>query len=124
MAVDQRVQRIRLVAGLERHVRPEPQNVEPIDPDVIRVLLSAGIALEARPGERIEIEALGAFLALLGTWSIEWPLAFAPVEAGEVPAVERQPGDAVAVDIHAADAVAGQRDLVDLRERGVRRVGA
>ena len=36
-----------------------------VDPDVIRVLLGAGIALEAWPRQRIEAEALGAFVALL-----------------------------------------------------------
>ncbi len=37
-------------------------------------------------------------------------------------AVERQPGDAVAVDIHAADTEAGQRDLVDLGQGRIGRV--
>ena len=94
------MQRIRLVAGLERHVRAEPQDIEPVDPDVVRVLLRARITLEAGPRQRIERKALGAFLALLGARPVERPLAFAPVKAGEVTAVERQPSDAVAVSRH------------------------
>ena len=49
MAVDQRVQRVRLVAGLERHIGAKAQNVVLVDPHVIRVFLGAGITLEARP---------------------------------------------------------------------------
>src|SRR5438270_182942 len=55
---------------------------------------------------------------------VERTLAFPAVEAGDVTAVERQPGDAVAVDVHAADAEAGERHLIDLGERGLRRVRA
>src|SRR5438128_9464991 len=108
MAVDDRVQRLRLVAGLERHIGAKAQNVVLVDPDVVRVLLGPWIALETRTRQCIEREALGAFFALLGARPAERPLAFAPVEARQVAAVERQPGDTVAIDIHAADAVPGQ----------------
>src|SRR5208282_5319221 len=77
------------------------------------------IALEARSRQGVERKALGAFLALLGARPVERPLAFAPVEAGDVAAVERQPGDTVAVDVHAADAEAGLRDFIDLGECGI-----
>src|SRR5437899_8805131 len=122
LAADQRVQRIRLVAGLDRHIGAEPEYVVLVDPHIIRVLLGAGIALEARPRQCIEIEALGAFLAVFGARPVERSLALATVEAGDVTAVERQPSDAVAVDIHAADAEAGKRHLVDLGKRGVGRI--
>ena len=42
LAVDQRVQRVRLVAGFERHIGAKAQNVVLVDPDVIRVLLGEG----------------------------------------------------------------------------------
>src|SRR5207237_3353075 len=98
------MQRVRLVAGFERHIGAEPQDIVPVDPDVIRILLRAGIALEARPRQRVKRKALGAFLAFLGARPVERTLAFAPIEAGEMPAVEQQPADAVAVDMHATDA--------------------
>src|SRR5436190_393557 len=81
----------------------------------------AGIALKARSRQRVEREALGAFVALLGARAVERALAFLAVKAGDMATVKRQPGDAVAVDIHAADAKPGQRHLVDLGQRGVRR---
>jgi hypothetical protein len=49
MTVEQRVQRVRLVAGFERHIGAKAQNVVLVDPDVIRVLLGAGITLEPDP---------------------------------------------------------------------------
>src|SRR5215472_12743995 len=52
MAVDERVQRIRLVAGFERHVWPEPQDVEPIDPDVTGILLPGSPWKPARTPDR------------------------------------------------------------------------
>src|SRR5260221_12426179 len=83
-AVHQRVQGIRLVAGFERHIGAEPEDVVLVDPDVIRVFLDAGSALKTRPRQRIQIKALGAFLALLGARPVQRPLAFLAVEAGEI----------------------------------------
>ena len=57
---------------------------------------------------------------------VERRLALAAIEAGEVTAAQCDPGDAVAVDVHAADAVAALlgRHLEPLRERGLVRVRA
>ena len=55
---------------------------------------------------------------------VQRPLALAPVEAAEVPARERHPVDAVAIDVAAARPVAGKRRLVHFGERGLRRVRA
>jgi hypothetical protein len=43
------VQRVRLVAGLERHIGAKAQDVMLVDPHVIRVFLRTWVALEARP---------------------------------------------------------------------------
>jgi hypothetical protein len=94
------VQGVRLVAGCNWYIGSEPQNIVLVDPDVIRVFLRARITLESGARQRVERKALGAFLALLGARPVERPLAFAPVKAGEVTAVERQPSDAVAVSRH------------------------
>ena len=93
-----------------------------VDPDVIGVFLGAGIALKPRPRDRIERKALGAFVALLGARPVEGPFAFAAVEAGDMTTVERHPDNAVAVDVHAANAKAGQRDAVELGHCRVGRV--
>src|SRR5260370_13612906 len=113
------MQRIRLVAGGDRHVGAEPQDVVLVDPEVIGVFLRPRVALEAGSGQWIEGKALGAFLALFGARAVERPVAFLPVEAGDMAAVERQPGDPVAVAIPAADAETGQRRLVALAQRRI-----
>src|SRR3984893_967163 len=58
------------------------------------------------------------------TWAVERPLAFAAVEARHVAARQRHPDHAFAVDVHAARAVTGRGNLVDLRKRRGRGVGA
>ncbi len=58
------------------------------------------------------------------TWAVERPLAFAAVEARHVAARQRHPDHAFAVDVHAARAVTGRGDLVDLRKRRGWGVGA
>src|SRR4029077_21254130 len=93
-----------------------------IDPGVIWILLRTRIALEPRPGDRIERETFRAFVPALGARPVERALAFAPVETRDMPRVERHPHHAVAIDVAAANAEAGQRNFVDFRERGVRRV--
>src|SRR5262249_59479753 len=59
-----------------------------------------------------------------GLGSVERTFALAAVEAADVAARERHPDDALAVDVAAARTEAGQRDVVDFRKRGLRRVGA
>src|SRR5262249_62304362 len=80
-------------------------------------------ALEAGPRYPVERPALRTMIARrLGC--VERPLALAPVEAADVAARERHPCDALALDVAAARTEAGQRHVVDFRERGLRRVGA
>src|SRR5207344_1874445 len=89
---------------------------------VIRILGRARIAGKARARQRIEVPALGALVAEFGARTVERALAQGAVEAADVATIERHPDDAIAVDVHAAKAEAGQRDLVDFRERGVGRI--
>ena len=70
----------------------------------------------------MEGPALGAMLA--GRGGTVQHLAFAAVEAAEVAARERDPEDAVGVDVAAARAVARERDFVVFGERGEGRVRA
>src|SRR5262249_54904861 len=108
-----------------RHVLAEAEGVELVDPGVIARLGRAALAhvLELRAGERIERPAFRAMLAGGGR-AVEGGLAFAAIEARHVAARQRHPGDTVAIDVHTARAVARQRRLVDLRQRGRRRVRA
>src|SRR6266568_2193215 len=122
LSADQGVERIRLVAGGDRHVRAKAEDVVLVDPRVIGILGGAGITLEARPWNRMEAPALGTFVAELRARSIERPLALATVEARDVAAVERRPDDAIAIDVHSADSESGERNLVDFRQRGLGRV--
>ena len=48
--------------------------------------------------------------------SVQRTLALAPIELAEVTAAERDPHDAVAIDVRAAHAEAGQRRGVDFRQ--------
>src|SRR4029453_3235097 len=90
-----------------------------------RIVAGLGAALvfhvlELRSGEFVERPALGAVLAGGGR-PVEH-FAFAALELAEVSARQRRPEHAVAVDITAAGPVAGERRLVGLRERGLRRI--
>src|SRR5437899_1030539 len=111
------------VAGGDRHVPAEPERVELIDPGVVAGLGAArlGHLSELGPGKRIERPALGAVLSR-GRRPVEWPLALAPVEAREVSAGERRPGDTVPIDVHTARAVPWNRRLEDFGQRGRRRL--
>src|SRR5262249_34834342 len=114
IAVDQREQRLIGVAGRDRNVLAEPRRVELVDPGVIARLGRTGVChvLQLRTRERIERPAFRAVLAGCGR-AIERALALAAVEARHVTAGERNPRDAVAVDVMAARAEAGRGYLVD-----------
>src|SRR5213593_303806 len=103
LAVHEGEQRLVGVAGGDRDALAEPERVELIDPDVVARLGAARLrhVLQLRAGEWIECPALGAVLPR-GVRSIQRPLALAPVEAREMSARERCPGDAVPIDVHAA----------------------
>src|SRR4029077_12507574 len=105
-----------------RHIGAEAEYVVLVDPKIIRRLGGTGIALEARAGERIKRKALRTFVAELRSGPVERTLALAPVEAADVAGVERDPHHTVAVDIHAANAEARRRHLVDFGKRRIGRI--
>ena len=129
LAVLEREQSFRQVAGVDRRVRAEAERVELIDPRVVAALGAAAVgdAFHLRQRLRIERPALRAVLPGRRR-SVERHLALAAIEARHVTAGERRPVDAVAIDVAAARrepfdrrAVA-QRQLVHLGERGFRRI--
>src|SRR5262245_7231456 len=54
--------------------------------------------------------------------SVERALALAPVKTPQVAAAERDPDDALGVDVAAADSIVGRGDVVELGECGLGRV--
>src|ERR1700704_4761277 len=83
-AVDEGEQRVRLVAGHDRHVGAETKNVMLVDPGIIRIFRRSRIALVVRSRNRVEIPALRTLVAQFCARSIERSLAFAAVKAAEV----------------------------------------
>src|SRR3954467_9087649 len=103
LAVDQNVQRVRIVAGGHRNVFAETERVVLIDERVIARFRAAGVryGFELRAGQRIKRPTFRAVLAGRGR-SVERALALAAVEAAHVAARKRRPDDALAVDVDAA----------------------
>ena len=93
-----------------------------IDPKIIRVLGRPRVALQRRPRQGIKTPTFWAFLARLGPRTIERAFASAAIEAADMAAVERHPHDAIAIHIHAANAIARQWHSVDLGQRRVGRI--
>ena len=79
--------------------------------------------LKTRAWELVEAPALGAVVAGRRR-SVQRARALAPVEAPHVPAGQRHPDHALPVDIAAPGAESRQRDVVDLGQRRIRRIGA
>src|SRR5262249_29321837 len=78
--------------------------------------------LEAGAWILIEAPALGAMIAgRLGP--VERPLALAPIEAADVARAHRGPYDALLVDVGAANTEVRLRHVIDLGQRGGRRMG-
>ena len=122
LAVLERDQAVVEVGGRHRHVLAEPERVVLVDPGVVaRLGAVLADALEARARVLVERPALRAVIAG-GLRPVERPLALAPVEAADVAAAQRRPHDALLVDVGAADAEVRLRHVVDLRERGRRRI--
>ncbi len=124
LAVLERDQPVVEVAGRHRHVVAEAEGVVLVDPGVVaRLGAVLADAFEARSGILIERPALRTMVA--GRLRpVQRRLALAPVEAADVAAGQRDPHHALAVDVAAARSEAGRWDVVDLRERGFRRVRA
>src|SRR2546428_7806481 len=55
---------------------------------------------------------------------VEWALALAAIEAGEMAARQRRPEHPIAVEVAAARPIARKRRLVDFCQRRLRRIGA
>src|SRR5437899_9016318 len=93
------------------HVPPQPERVVLIDPCVVagfRTVLAD--AFEPGSGILVEGPALGAVIACRLRPS-QRCFALAAIETAEMSAGERDPHDAVAVDVRAARAEAWRRDV-------------
>src|SRR6266536_119887 len=113
LPVHEREQRLVPVPGGERNIWAEPERVELIHPRVVARLRAARLLHvgELRARERVERPALGTVLARR-VRPVQRALALATIEAPHVAAGQRRPHDAVAIDVHAARAIAGKRRLV------------
>src|SRR6185437_2705200 len=91
-AVDQRKQRVVLVAGRDRHVLAEAERVVLIDPGVVArlgaVLADAG---KARTRILIETPAFGTGVTGRGGRAVERAFALAAIELAEMARAERHP---------------------------------
>src|SRR5881628_26745 len=125
LPVHQGEQRLVGVPGADRHVASQPEGVELIDPGVVARLGAARIRHVHELWSRVWMKR-PAFRTVLTSCGgpVERPLAFTAIEAREMPAGERRPDDALAIDVHAARPVSGQGWLEDFGERGRRRVGS
>src|SRR4029434_10629835 len=132
LSVHQDFQRISKIAGGERHVPAQPEDVVLINPSVIARLGAPRVchALELRSRKWVERPTFRTVLSRRGR-AVKRPVALAPVEAGEMSACQWHPDDAVAIDVHAARPIAIHsglglvpRHLVDFRQSGRRRVVA
>src|SRR6185436_7359713 len=111
------------VAGRHRHVLAEAERVVLVDPGVVaRLGAVLADALEARSGILIEAPAFGTVITG-GLRTVERSLALAPVEAADVARAHRGPHDALLVDVGPANAEVRLRYVVDLGQRGRRRIG-
>src|SRR5204863_333509 len=107
------------IAHRDRHVSPEAEHAEPIDPRVVAGLRAAGILHVSQLWSRklIERPALGTLLAR--RCRLPTCAALSAIEAREMSAGQRDPEHAVAIDVSSARSEAGRRRLVDFRERGL-----
>src|SRR5580765_4414335 len=105
LSIHQPLERIRHVAGCEGNILAEPEGIELIDPGLITGLHRTRFvhAFELRTGELVQGPAFRT-MAPGGIRAVERTLAFLAVEARKMPAGERNPEHAVAVDIPAARA--------------------
>src|SRR5262249_2293141 len=88
LSVGQGGQRIRKMAGADRDVPAQAEDVVLVDPGVVRALGSALPAGERWPGNRIERPALGTQGSFRRAWPIQRSLALAAIEARDVSARE------------------------------------
>src|ERR1043166_8479747 len=93
----------------DRHVAAEADDAEAIDPGVVARLSAARIAdvLHLWSGQLIERPALRALLT--GCRRLRPRAALAPIEAGKMSARERDPVDAVGIDVSATRPKARRR---------------
>src|ERR1051326_1106892 len=121
-AVRVRDQAVVQIAGGHGNVFAESERVMLIDPRVVAGLGAVfADAVEAGTGILMERPPLGALIAG-GLRSVERTFALATIEAAEMPARERHPDDAVAIDVRAARAETGRGHVVNLRQRRLRRM--
>src|ERR1700676_1889768 len=118
-----RYQRVHAVIQIPRgyrHVRAEAQGVALIYPGVVaRLDAHLRHIHESRSRQAMEAPAFGAVIARRGR-PVERTSAFAPIELPQMPACQRYPHHAVAIDIGTAYAEAGRGHIVDFAEPGSR----
>src|SRR5262245_8358774 len=110
------------IAGCNRHVLAKSKRVVLIDPGVV-ARLSAVVAdtPEAWSRELMEAPAFRAMVAG-GLRAAERGLALAAIEASKLATRQRDPDDAIAVDVAAARTEPWLRHVVDLGDGGFRRI--
>src|SRR5262245_31316944 len=120
LAVFQRNQAMMQVSGGHWHVFAKPERVVLVDPRIVaRLCAVLADSFKSRPRVLIKCPAFGAMIASRFR-SVERTLAFSPVEAGEMTARERRPDNSLLVDVGAADAKTGQRNIIDFRQSRLR----
>src|ERR1051326_4811853 len=104
LSVDEWKQAFRQVAGSDRYIFTETQQVEAIHKIVIGFVRASVLHCTLIIRTRIWIKrpAFRTMLASSGLWTIERSFAFAAIESRKLAAGERCPDHAVAVHIHAA----------------------
>src|SRR5262249_10321109 len=126
LTVLQGEQAIGQIPRVDGHVRAKAERAKLIDPGVIaRAAAPPAVnALELRDWLGIERPAFWAVLTGSG-WAVQRTLALASIEAGEVAAGQGRPDNAITINVHTPESVAGvrhawivPRNRVDLRERG------
>src|SRR6202161_1510933 len=101
------------IAGRDRHVVAQAERVVLVDPGVIaRLGRVIADAFKARARVLVERPAFRTLIAG-GVRAVERAFAFAAIEAAEMAAGQRHPDHAFTVDVVAAPAEAGRRDIVD-----------
>src|SRR5262249_3494323 len=122
LAVLERDQAVVQVPSRHRHVLSEAECVVLIDPAVVarfRAVVANAFESRARMlGEGPSFRTLVASRLR----AIQRALALAAIEASKVAARKRYPDDTLAIDVATADAEAGSRHVIDLGQRGLRRI--
>src|SRR3954466_14953146 len=121
LAVDKCGNRLAAIGHGQRHILAEPEGVEAVDPDVVRVIRTALVIdpLKLRAGEPVESPTVVALLAGYGRCSGQRRRALRTVEARQMTARQCGPDHALGVEIDAARPPCSRRRLEQLGKSGV-----